>query len=59
MEDRGWLVHRDVFPRPLIRMMQAPAHAPFVDEYLADLIEVAELARQGAVAASNEDAAYT
>jgi sphinganine-1-phosphate aldolase len=59
MEDRGWLVHKDVFPRPLVRLMQAPAHAPFIDEYLADLAEVAAQARQGAIAGEGADAAYT
>jgi len=59
MEERGWLVHKDVFPRPLVRLMQSPAHAPFVEKYLSDLAEVAELARHGGIAGKGTDAAYT
>ena len=59
MEERGWLVHKDMFPRPLVRMMQAPAHAAFIDEYLSDLVEVAELARRGEISTDGTEAAYT
>lgn len=58
MEDKGWLVHKDVFPQPLIRMMQSPGHAPYVDQYRADLVEVTEKARLGLISGEGADAAY-
>ncbi len=45
MEARGWIVFADSHPVPALRYMQSPGHEPYVDGYLADLREVAELVR--------------
>jgi glutamate/tyrosine decarboxylase-like PLP-dependent enzyme len=59
LEQRGWLVTRDTWPVGAIRFMQSPGHAPYVDRYLADLAEVAELVRRGELASAGGRAVYT
>ena len=59
MESRGWLVARDEYPVDAIRFMQSPGHEPYVDHYLADLREVAELVRQGKIVSHGGRAQYT
>lgn len=59
MRARGWLVHEDVFPQPLIRMMMAPGQFPRVDEYLADLTEVVAAVREGKAFTAGPSASYT
>jgi glutamate/tyrosine decarboxylase-like PLP-dependent enzyme len=39
LRQRGWLVHEDSWPQPLIRMMMAPGQFPYVDRYLSDLVD--------------------
>lgn len=56
---RSWLVHEDVFPRPLIRMMMAPGQFEWVDEYLADLEAVVQMIREGRDFDDGSNAAYT
>jgi hypothetical protein len=59
MEERGWLVFADSHPVPALRYMQSPGHEPFVDAYLADLREVAGLARRGKLSTEGVRARYT
>ena len=59
MEARGWLVYLDTEPVPAIRFMQSPGHEPYVDAYVADLREVAEAVRTGALTAAEGRARYT
>ena len=59
LEARGWHVFRDTFPVPAIRFMQSPGHEPYVDRYLADLAEVADLVRQGKLESEGGRATYT
>jgi glutamate/tyrosine decarboxylase-like PLP-dependent enzyme len=59
MEDRGWLVFADSHPVPALRYMQSPGHEPYVDAYLADLREVAGLARTGELGTDGVRARYT
>ena len=59
MRERGWLVHEDVFPRPLIRMMMAPGQFHRVESYLADLEDVVTQIRAGTRYTDGADAAYT
>jgi glutamate/tyrosine decarboxylase-like PLP-dependent enzyme len=47
LEERGWLLFRDSFPVKAIRFMQSPGHEAYVDKFVADLREVAELVRNG------------
>ncbi len=59
LEQRGWLVTRDTWPVRAIRFMQAPGHEPYIDRYLADLAEVAELVRRGELVSAGGRAAYS
>lgn len=59
LREHGWLVHEDVFPQPLIRMMMAPGQFYRVDTYLADLEEVVGDIESGWRFAEGSDAAYT
>ncbi len=59
LEARGWLVFRDSHPVRSIRFMQSAGHEPFVDAYLADLREVAELVRGGQLTSEGGRATYT
>jgi sphinganine-1-phosphate aldolase len=59
MEARGWLVYADSEPVPALRFMQSPGHEPYVDRYVADLREVAEEVRSGALTTSEGRANYT
>lgn len=59
MEQRGWLVAREEWPSRSIRFMQSPGHGPYMDAYLADLREVAELVRHGDIVSSGGRATYT
>ncbi len=59
LEARGWLVSRDEYPINAIRFMQSPGHEPYIDRYLADLREVAELARRGEIVSKGGRAQYS
>lgn len=59
LEARGWLVFRDNHPVRSIRFMQSAGHEPFVDAYLADLREVADLVRTGQLTSEGGRATYT
>jgi sphinganine-1-phosphate aldolase len=59
LRTRGWLVHEDVFPQPLIRMMMAPGQFHRVDQYLSDMSEVVAAVRSGASFTGGPSAAYT
>ncbi len=59
MEERGWIVYADSEPVPALRYMQSPGHAPYVDQYIADLREVTELVRQGTITTTEGRARYT
>ena len=59
MEERGWIVFADSHPVPALRYMQSPGHEPYVDAYLADLREVAELVRSGELTSEGGRARYT
>ena len=59
LEARGWLVFPDEYPRPAIRFMQSPGHEPYIDRYLADLREVAELVRSGQIVSEGGKARYS
>ena len=59
LEARGWLVTLDTHPLNSIRFMQSAGHEPYVDAYLADLREVAELVRSGQLTADGGRATYT
>ena len=59
LEARGWLVTRDSHPVASIRFMQSAGHEPFIDAYLADLREVAELVRAGHLTSDGGRASYT
>ena len=59
LEARGWLVTLDTYPLNSIRFMQSAGHEPYVDAYLADLREVAELVRSGQLTADGGRATYT
>jgi sphinganine-1-phosphate aldolase len=59
MEERGWIVFADSHPVPALRYMQSPGHEPYVDRYVADLREVAELVRRGELTSEGGRARYT
>jgi glutamate/tyrosine decarboxylase-like PLP-dependent enzyme len=59
MEARGWIVFADSHPVPALRYMQSPGHEPYVDAYLADLADVAELVRSGELTSEGGRARYT
>ena len=59
MEARGWIVFADSHPVPALRYMQSPGHEPYVDNYMADLREVAELVRSGELTTEGGRASYT
>lgn len=59
LTERGWLVSRDTWPVPSIRFMQSLGHAGLVDRYLADLEEVTDRVREGAITAGEGRADYT
>jgi len=59
LTERGWLVFPDEWPVRTIRFMQSPGHEPYIDRYLADLREVAELVRSGQLVADGGRAQYT
>ena len=59
MEERGWLTFLDTHPVPALRYMQSPGHEPYVDRYLKDLEEVAELVRRGELTSDEARARYT
>lgn len=59
LEARGWLVFRDSHPVRSIRFMQSAGHEPFIDAYLADLREVADLVRSGQLTSDGGQATYT
>ena len=57
LEAKGWLLKRDTWPRPLIRFMQSPGHAPHVERFLDDL-EVACADARGRRSSADGDVAY-
>lgn len=59
LTERGWMVFPDEWPVRAIRFMQSPGHEPYIDRYLADLREVADLVRSGALTADGGRARYT
>jgi sphinganine-1-phosphate aldolase len=59
LEERGWLLFRDSFPVKAIRFMQSPGHEAYVDKFVADLREVAELVRNGQLIPTGGSARYT
>jgi hypothetical protein len=59
MEERGWIVYMDSEPVPALRFMQSPGHEPYVDAYMADLREVVEEVRSGALTTTEGRANYT
>ena len=59
LEQRGWLLFRDSFPVKAIRFMQSPGHEAYVDKFVADLREVTELVRNGALTSARGAARYT
>jgi len=59
MEARGWIVYMDTEPVPALRYMQSPGHEPYVDRYVADLREVVEEVRSGALTTTEGRARYT
>ncbi|HVA86796.1 MAG TPA: pyridoxal-dependent decarboxylase [Candidatus Saccharimonadales bacterium] len=59
LEARGWIVFRDEYPAKAIRFMQSPGHEPYIDSYLADLREVAELVRRGEIVSDGGQARYS
>ena len=59
LESRGWLVSRDEYPANAIRFMQSPGHEPYIDAYLKDLREVAELVRRGEIVSKGGRAQYS
>jgi glutamate/tyrosine decarboxylase-like PLP-dependent enzyme len=59
MGERGWIVYTDSEPVPTLRFMQSPGHEPYVDAYMADLREVAEEVRSGALTTTEGRARYT
>ena len=59
LTERGWLVFPDEWPVRTIRFMQSPGQEPYIDGYLADLREVAELVRSGHLVAEGGQAQYT
>jgi glutamate/tyrosine decarboxylase-like PLP-dependent enzyme len=59
LTDRGWMVFPDEWPVRAIRFMQSPGHEPYIDRYLADLREVADLVRSGELTADGGRARYT
>ena len=59
MERRGWLVSRDTYPVRAIRFMQSPGHREYVEPYMNDLREVAQLVRQGEQVSVGGEATYT
>lgn len=58
LEREGWLVKRDVWPVRLIRFMQSPGHAPFVEPFLAALERACRKATHGGAIEVEGDAAY-
>ena len=59
LEARGWLVFRDEYPARAIRFMQSAGHEPYIDSYLNDLREVAELVRNGEIVSEGGQARYS
>jgi glutamate/tyrosine decarboxylase-like PLP-dependent enzyme len=59
LEERGWMLFRDTYPVKAIRFMQSPGHEPYVDKFVADLREVTELVRSGALISAGGRARYT
>jgi glutamate/tyrosine decarboxylase-like PLP-dependent enzyme len=59
LTDHGWMVFPDEWPVRAIRFMQSPGHEPYIDRYLADLREVADLVRTGELTADGGRARYT
>lgn len=59
LSERGWMVFPDEWPVRAIRFMQSPGHEPYIDRYLADLREVADLVRNGTLVADGGRARYT
>jgi len=58
MTERGWMVSRDTWPAPCIRLMQSLGHAPRVDDYLADLEAVVAAVVSGNLIATESKADY-
>jgi len=59
LEARNWLVSLDEFPANAIRFMQSPGHEPYIDAYLKDLREVADLVRRGDITSKGGRAQYS
>jgi sphinganine-1-phosphate aldolase len=59
LEERGWMLFRDTYPVKAIRFMQSPGHEPYVAKFIADLREVTELVRSGALTSAGGRARYT
>ena len=59
LRQQGWLVHEDVFPQPLIRMMMAPGQFSRLDSYVKDLAAIVKEVRAGRRFTDSADAAYT
>jgi hypothetical protein len=57
MTDRGWAMHQDEFPRPLIRGLWPWGMRPHVAQYLEDLAAVTNLVADGALT-TRAQAAY-
>lgn len=58
MERRGWYVGRSTFPVYSIQIAINPAHAPIVDEYLADLSSSVDEVRAGRLTAEFDMRTY-
>ena len=57
MEERGWIHFADAEP-PLVQFLVDPGAGAILDDYLADLAEVAALARDGAFTEDRATKAY-
>ena len=57
MQARGWWVYLERVP-PSIHLMLSPGHAPFMDQYLGDLMEVVDLARAGKIERKRTEIKY-
>ncbi|MCO5176725.1 MAG: aspartate aminotransferase family protein [Thermomicrobiales bacterium] len=57
MERRGWFVHIQRYPAG-IHLMLSPGHAPFIDDYLADLREAVALVARGEGTSDGREAVY-
>lgn len=54
MSERGWAMHQDEFPQPLIRGLWPWGMRAYLDDYLRDLAEVVDLVASGELSARAE-----